>query len=419
MITGNTENEGKVEANMVTDTTKRFVVRARAWLIGLVVILAPGLSWAQLQPVPVFSERQTIRAFDAVGVAGAQLSAVYDVSGFTAANLIVRVDGFDAITYYLYGYATTADAVANTNSINLFEGTAGPSVTHTSLTLPTPYIRVSYFGVVGSLITYDVMLESLPSTVVVTGPTKAGTSGIKPVLVGGTADTGSTVTTSIVRDGAFKWPVGRTQGFGEVLIDVAATEIPAPTSGSQYILIQNLGPDPIYCGGVITGNPYATVANGLQVSTGQTMIWSKPLSGTEALGVTNNPRCITTVKQVAGAGTRWHASNTPNLTQVLGGGGGGGGTATGTMITAIPAKVSLAANVSGTICALTPEAYYRISCGAAATWRTGAATPTAVTTDNDLPASTLLETQLGVGETCIAFISSSAVDCKASLLTTP
>ena len=82
----------------------------------------------------------------------------------------------------------------------------------------------------------------------------------------------------------------------------------------------------------------------------------------------------------------------------------------------VPGLVNLSANVSNTICALTPGAAYEVACGADATYRVAAATPTALSTDTDLPGRTPKTMKLLAGQTCIAFLSSSATTCKASLI---
>jgi hypothetical protein len=81
----------------------------------------------------------------------------------------------------------------------------------------------------------------------------------------------------------------------------------------------------------------------------------------------------------------------------------------------VPSAVTLAANVSGSICGLTVSRMYEIQCTAAAAFRSGAATPTALLTDNPLAAATKQNITLGAASTCFAFISGSAATCTASL----
>lgn len=84
---------------------------------------------------------------------------------------------------------------------------------------------------------------------------------------------------------------------------------------------------------------------------------------------------------------------------------------------AVPATVSLSASTSGAVTGITAGSDIVISCGAAASFRTGTGTPVAVSTDNDLPAGTLLRFRLKSTETAVAFISSSATTCKTSVAT--
>lgn len=81
----------------------------------------------------------------------------------------------------------------------------------------------------------------------------------------------------------------------------------------------------------------------------------------------------------------------------------------------VPAAVTLAASTSGSICGLLPNRMYEITCSAAAACRFGAATPTALTTDNPWAAATKQNITLGATSTCVACISGSAAVCTASL----
>ena len=68
---------------------------------------------------------------------------------------------------------------------------------------------------------------------------------------------------------------------------------------------------------------------------------------------------------------------------------------------------------------LTAGADYEISCNVPASWRHGAATPTATLDDNPIPANTILTPRrLPTGSTCFAFISGSLGACRVSLIPT-
>lgn len=72
-------------------------------------------------------------------------------------------------------------------------------------------------------------------------------------------------------------------------------------------------------------------------------------------------------------------------------------------------------------CSLTPGSTYRVCCSAAVTWRMGAATPTAVTTDSPLYGPVCEDIALGASDTCIAMITASGTATCSGLLrrTTP
>jgi hypothetical protein len=210
-----------------------------------------------------------------------------------------------------------------------------------------------------------------------------------------------------------------TNGFStattsEALVGVGPTAMPL-ASGTKSQILQNLGPNSIYCSTAINGSANADAGlddAGAFLGAGGVSI---PSGASATFDTTLQIYCVSTVLQVAGLGTRVVDLNEVDTARLSAAGSGGGG-ATAYDV-AIPAKVSLSANVSGSICSLTPLATYRISCDAAASFRTGAATPTALSTDSALFANTIMDVKLGTAKTCFAFISTSAVDCRAALLT--
>jgi hypothetical protein len=88
-------------------------------------------------------------------------------------------------------------------------------------------------------------------------------------------------------------------------------------------------------------------------------------------------------------------------------------TASADLIPSIPSTVTLAAATSGRISPLTASACYMVSCLASAAFRPGAGAEVALTTDNQLPAQTLMKVCLRSTETSVSFISSSATSCYA------
>ena len=84
---------------------------------------------------------------------------------------------------------------------------------------------------------------------------------------------------------------------------------------------------------------------------------------------------------------------------------------------AVPGTITIAlASTSYSLCALTPGIQYRLACNVPVAYRTGAATPTAVSTDNPLGAIPDREDAiiLRTGETCIAVISTGTGACSVS-----
>jgi hypothetical protein len=81
----------------------------------------------------------------------------------------------------------------------------------------------------------------------------------------------------------------------------------------------------------------------------------------------------------------------------------------------VPALASMSANTSAAVTGLTTGDCFQISCNVAAAWRSGTATPTALLTDNQLPAGAVQNPVcLPAGHTGFAFISSSAGTCHVS-----
>ena len=195
--------------------------------------------------------------------------------------------------------------------------------------------------------------------------------------------------------------------YSEKLVGVAATAMPTSAT-ARSITLQNIGPDAIYCG--FTNG--VTLLTGIKIGTDQGATFD--LSAAPAV------YCITTVVQVAGTGTRVILSDTPNTVRLYGGGGAsGGGGAVTAFAPGVPSTVTLSASTSASKCALTAGADYEISCTVASAWRHGAATPTALLTDNPLPAGAIRSpVRMPTGSTCFAFISTSAGSCTVSLLPT-
>jgi len=113
----------------------------------------------------------------------------------------------------------------------------------------------------------------------------------------------------------------------------------------------------------------------------------------------------------AGGGTETIYSTGHALNVVVTSGGG-----TVDYSPGVPSTVACSASTSCSICSLTPSARYRLSCGTAAVYRTGAATPTAVATDSELFANSTVDVTLKSTESCVAFYSAGTPTCKASLI---
>lgn len=197
-----------------------------------------------------------------------------------------------------------------------------------------------------------------------------------------------------------------TATYSEKLVDVAATAMPTSAT-ARSITLQNIGPNAIYCGFTNA----VTLLTGIKIGTDQGATFD--LSAAPAV------YCITDAVQVAGAGTRVILSDTPNTVRLYGGGGAGGGGAVTAFAPGVPSTVSLSASTSASKCGLVEGSDYEISCTVPAAWRHGAATPTALLTDNPLPAGAIRSpVRMPTGSTCFAFISTSAGSCTVSLLPT-
>lgn len=88
-------------------------------------------------------------------------------------------------------------------------------------------------------------------------------------------------------------------------------------------------------------------------------------------------------------------------------------------LAARPTTVTLAASVSNAITGLTVNTCYTISCQADSRYLQGTGTPTALVTDNFVPARTPFTKCLTGSNTAIAFISTSATTCDVSLVSAP
>jgi hypothetical protein len=96
-----------------------------------------------------------------------------------------------------------------------------------------------------------------------------------------------------------------------------------------------------------------------------------------------------------------------------------GGSTAISFMAGVPTVATLSASTSACVCSLTAGADYEFSCSVAAAWRHGAATPTALLTDNDLAAGMVRSPmRMPTSSTCLCFISSSAGSCKVSLIPT-
>lgn len=100
--------------------------------------------------------------------------------------------------------------------------------------------------------------------------------------------------------------------------------------------------------------------------------------------------------------------------------GAGGGNETAAAAIPYAAGVPTNVSVSTTTAAatgLTAERAYRIVCSVDTYYRVGSGTPTALTTDNDLPARVIEYVKLPAATTAIAFITASGSGtCKVGLI---
>lgn len=202
---------------------------------------------------------------------------------------------------------------------------------------------------------------------------------------------------------------GGTHALGaETLVAAAAaTAMPTAATAKSYTFF-NTGPDAIYCGFANT----VTVLTGLKVGSGQGVTFDFAAGG-QAL------YCITTVLQVAGTGTRVVLSTVANSMRIYGGGGGGGSSSVTAFAPGVPGTIALSASTSGSLCGLTAGSDYELSCSVDVAFRHGAATPTALLTDNQLRAGAVrTPIRMPTGSTCFAAISTSAGTCYISLIPT-
>jgi hypothetical protein len=97
---------------------------------------------------------------------------------------------------------------------------------------------------------------------------------------------------------------------------------------------------------------------------------------------------------------------------------GGSAATSGAMILApgVPTNVAVS-TVTAAATGLTAGQQYRLVCNADVFYRVGTGTPTAVTTDNDLPARVIEYVMLPAGMTAFAFITSTGTGvCKLGLI---
>lgn len=193
----------------------------------------------------------------------------------------------------------------------------------------------------------------------------------------------------------------------ETLVDVTATAMPTAATAKSFTFF-NAGPNSVYCGFDNT----VTTSTGFPIGSGQGATFDFAAANQQLY-------CLSTALQVAGAGTRTVLSTVASSMRLYGGGGGGGGGAVTAFAPNRPDTVSLSASTSATKCGLTEGSDYEISCTVPAAWIHGAATPTALLTDNPLPAGGIrTPVRMPTGSTCFAFISSSAGSCTVALLPT-
>lgn len=405
--------------------------RFLAWLYAAVVTLAPSIAWAQIQPTPVQPAN------------GDQIThSVEDVTTTTAYCLTMDMTGYSDMSVIVYNSDaavmptyTCAEIVVETwNPVSgvtnsLAECTATPTGLPTAARINSSVtITASGFSefLVGGInrkvtvrVTYRVAVGAgshcsgyvkliplaFPSTPAVSGVVATGkvSTGVYPVVVGGSDGTYvRTLKTDVYGALATVGNGGLLSLGAETLVQDTATAMPTAAT-AKSITLHNAGTKDVFCGFANT----VTTATGIKVGVGQGITF-------DFSAVNQTVYCIAASAQT-GTGVRTVLSTAPDTVRIFGGGGGGSSTSTD-YAPGVPTNVSCSANVSCAITGLTAGKTYQFDCNADFAYRHGASTPTAVTTDNDAKAGVMYRQMLPTGSTALAFISSSAMVCKAGLV---
>lgn len=288
-----------------------------------------GLVYGQVQPIPVFGVKATKTLLNSAATSNNIVFPVVDTTAFSTITVTMQVnvnDGACNMSYVLYEYANSSTGpffIAEVDNKTARLAVGQTSLIY-SLNVAGPYARFSFINgnVCNILIAID--LISLPSTVSVSGTITPSTTNIPlssphPVI-GGLVENASGrqlinggflvpgFGSSLNPIGALAVvPMSSTGGVapdefattltsGEFLVTTAGatqivTGIPAT---SKWILITNMGPNPIEIGNCTvtygTGSPIP--ANGGERSFDIT-------SGISICAIT------TAANQIAGAGTRF------------------------------------------------------------------------------------------------------------------
>lgn len=380
-----------------TPTLKRILAALLGWALALV----PSVAWAQ-NPMPIYAANGQPIIIDnlVLGGGGGNTKTMVQYADFSMFNEL-------EIRYYSTlnpGAFIPQGCAPGGTYIAIAQGVATSWTSVNTLGTTNAYKAILSEGNPAILKRYRVGGAVGPLTVVVKTTALAGWSCNIHVEVRGMVFPSPGVVNA---EGAMTLARGLTIGTAEeALVGVAAGSMPTGSS-ARSITLQNTGPNAIFCGFSNT----VTVANGVKIGTDQGATFD--LAGAPDL------YCITTVAQVAGAGTRVVLSDMADSVRLYGGGGAGGGGAVIAFAPNVPSTVSLSGSTSNFKCGLTAGVDYEVSCTVPWSWRHGAATPTALLTDNPMPAGAVRSpVRMPTGSTCFAFISTSAGSCTVAELPT-
>lgn len=341
----------------------------RSLLVVLAALALAAPAFAQIQPQPVTQGGASFKIYDSdIGVGQGALSPVIDLTGAEGLRIYLVADAqvvANPCTQIFYRICdaptkTTTSCVINSGAINAV-GSLTSSAPAATVTGMLPYAKIQFTNR-GDRGLEDFQPECRLVVYGATIPMPAASVATGPFLAG--TDTSYT--------GIYPVMVGGTSGSQAKTVQM--TEAGSVKIAGEVANGSATQPQPV----AVAGYDGANIRT---IKTDNTGVVAVSIAGAAAggLGLTVN---------------QYGQTNFPG----------------------VPSTVSLSANTSGAITGLTAGACGWVTCNAAAWFRTGTGTPTALLTDNDIPANTVINRCLPATHTAIAFISTTTATCKFSVV---